>query len=73
MDNAHGTWCAAEMCVTYHSIPTVGSSAGTSADNFIYAFLVDGCIASDLIKGNIYLLLVSETIIDSSFSPPHNF
>lgn len=34
-----------QKCVTYHSIPAVGSSTGTSANDFVYAFLVDGCIA----------------------------
>lgn len=34
-----------QICDTYHSIPTVGSSTGTSADDFVYAFLVDGRIA----------------------------
>lgn len=45
MESAHSTWCTAEICDTYHSITTVGSSTSTSADDFVYAFLVDGCIA----------------------------
>lgn len=38
-------WCAEQICDPYHSIPTIGSSSGTSADDFVYAFLVDGCVA----------------------------
>lgn len=33
-----------QMCDPYHSVPTVGSGTGTPADDFVYAFLVDGCI-----------------------------
>lgn len=36
---------AAQIYNTYHSIPTVGSSTSTSANDFVYAFLVDGSIA----------------------------
>lgn len=39
------TWCSVQICDPYHSIPTIGSSTGTSADDFVYAFLVDGCVA----------------------------
>lgn len=47
--NSHGKNLKASgvlyKCDTYHSIPTVGSSTSTSADDFVDAFLVDGCIA----------------------------
>lgn len=39
------TCCAEQICDPYHSIPTIGSSTGTPADDFVYAFLVDGCVA----------------------------
>lgn len=41
---ADGTRCKEQMCDPYHSVATVGSSTGTPADDFVYAFLVDGCI-----------------------------
>ena len=46
MENVNSMWCAAEMQIrTYHSITTVGSSTSTSANDFVYAFLMDSCIA----------------------------
>lgn len=41
----YAAYCWNMWCWTYHSIPTIGSRAGTSADDFVYAFLVDGCVA----------------------------
>lgn len=35
----------AQKCNTYHCVPTVGSSTSTSANDFVYAFFVDGCVA----------------------------
>lgn len=41
----HSTWYTTQICNTYHGIPTVGSSTSTSANDFVYAFFVDGSIA----------------------------
>lgn len=45
MENAHIQDVLQKQWVTYHSIPTVGCSTGASAYDFVYAFLMDGCIA----------------------------